>query len=144
MKVPSGVYITPKVEGPGASGIRNVLVARLDAIDSATPPDPLKTFKAASEAEQARRGAVVLRAARKLYRQRFGNLNDCVSEAGQGGIEGEYARRILRAVLHEWNLLAWSEYRFRKRAEVYRALDAAIRRAEARRGGWSVTGTRAA
>lgn len=86
----------------------------------------------------------MLRATRKLYRARSGDLIHCINASGNGGIEAEYARRVLRVVLVEWNLMAWAQAKHRKRAEVYRALDAAIAKAEARRGGWQVTGSRAA
>lgn len=101
-------------------------------------PEAIKPFSAASREEQLRRANVVLRASRKLYRQRFGPLWQCVQTAGDARIEAEYARRLLRAMLLENDLPLWEAHPTRKRAEVYRLIDAAIRRSDQRHGGWLV------
>lgn len=74
-----------------------------------------------------------------MYRARFGPLWQCIQKAGDGRLECEYARRLLRTLLNEQNLPAWEAHPSRRRADVYRLLDAAIRRSRCLRGGWLVS-----
>lgn len=109
-------------------------------------PEGIKPFQRASPEEQLRRANVVLRAVRRLYRARFGALWECLQAEPHGGnIEAEYARRLLRVMLNDNNLPAWERHPSRKRADVYRLLDAAIRRSSMLKGGWfcAVPGGRA-
>lgn len=83
----------------------------------------------------------MLIAARRLYRARFGPLWDCIREAGRGTIEGYYAERLMRCFAGG-PLPQWEENPLVMRAEVYRAVDRAIRRSSPRAGGWLVSASR--
>lgn len=59
------------------------------------------------------------------------------------GINGEHARRIIRRLLLEHDLVAWNNHPLRRKGDVLRLLERAVRVAEGRtqhRGGWVVTG----
>lgn len=106
---------------------------------SSTPmPDGIRPFQSASPEEQFRRAHVVLVGARRLYGEKFGELWECIQTAGDGRIECEYARRLLRAMLGEYDLPGWERNHTRRRADVYRLLDAAIRKSRQLKGGWFV------
>jgi hypothetical protein len=85
----------------------------------------------------------VLLKARRLFKG--GELlTAAISQAGDGGIECEYARRVLREVLGEWNLLEWSDRRRRTNHEVFRAIDRAVAVCSKAKhaGGWHVSAKR--
>lgn len=110
----------------------------------AAQPEQLKPFQKAGPEEQLRRAREVLRAARILYKGRYGTLQFCIRTAGAGvngspTLEGYYAERLLRPYTQALNLGDWEGERHRRRVDVFRALDAAIKRASALRGGWFVT-----
>lgn len=92
---------------------------------------------------QRERALPVLIKARALFKNGM-SLIGAIAEAGGARIEAEYARRALRDVLNEPNLLGWSENKFRRRYEIFKALDRAIARCSKtkHRGGWNVTSIR--
>lgn len=75
--------------------------------------------------------------ARRKYRNHQGPLWECVRTSGEN-LATEYAMRLLRALAKEPHLPAWEQHPARVRADVYRLLDAAIRRSRRLRGGWLV------
>lgn len=108
-------------------------------------PDGLKPFKAASPTEKLRRANRVLREARKLYRARYGCVVSCINASNVAApIDCEYAKQLLRSLVGECNISGvnghggWENSPTTKRADVYRLLDAAIRRSDLRHGGWIV------
>lgn len=108
---------------------------------SPTTPSPqgIRPFQVASADEQLRRAHVVLLEARSLYRERQGTLAQCLQMVETDLLSIEYARRLLRALtLNAWNPFTWEQDPTRKRADVYRLIDAAIRRSRRLRGGWFV------
>ncbi len=102
-------------------------------------PDAIKPFRAAPPEEQLRRAHVVLLEARSLYKDRAGALSDCLQQTSADLLSIEFARRLLRTLTFgQWNPFTWEQDPTRKRADVYRLLDAAIRRSRQWRGGWFV------
>lgn len=99
-------------------------------------PDPLAGFTAASPEEKKRRALRVLLNARRLYKQRAGDLHVCLSD---GSLESWWAKEILRGIVGELDLSLWERHAYGGRAEVYRVLDRAIRRCRQLRGGWFVS-----
>lgn len=94
-----------------------------------------------SEAEQLRAALPVLVAARQQVVAGTPPL-EAIAEAGRAGIVAEYARRALRLVVCDQNLLAWQSHPATVQSARTRALDKAIRvarRAFGKRGGWTVT-----
>lgn len=89
--------------------------------------------------EQRARARVVLLSAANLYRDRRGTLVDCISRAADP-LDAEFARRVLRGVLWEQNLPEWEAHPMRRRSDVWRALNTAIRWCSRRAGGWRVGG----
>lgn len=90
--------------------------------------------------EQRARAKPVLLKARALFKA-GASLIDSIIAAGGGRIECEYARRALREVTGEPNLMAWSEHFKRTRHDVFRALDRAVALCSKaqHRGGWTVS-----
>lgn len=95
---------------------------------------------ALSTTEQRARARIVLLSAADLYREKRGSLLDCVKLAAANLIDAEYARRVLRGVLWENNLVEWEAHPMRRRSDVWRVLRTAIRWCSRRAGGWRVTG----
>jgi hypothetical protein len=93
-----------------------------------------------STTEQRARARVVLLSAADLYRERRGSLLDCVKLAAVDFIDAEFARRVLRGVLWTNNLIEWEAHPIRRRSDVWRALQTAIRWCSRRSGGWRVGG----
>jgi hypothetical protein len=93
-----------------------------------------------STTEQRARARSVLVSAANLYRERRGSLLDCLKLATDSTLDLEYARRVLRGVLWENNLVEWETHPMRRRADVWRALRLAIRWCSRRAGGWRVGG----
>jgi hypothetical protein len=91
--------------------------------------------------EQRARARIVLLSAADLYRERRGTLTECIATAAATFLDAEYARRVLRGVLWENNLPGWEVHPARRRSDVWRALQRAIRWCSRRAGGWSVGGT---
>ncbi len=94
-----------------------------------------------SQSEQLHRALPVLEAARRDVVAGDDPLN-AIAQAGRSGIECEYARRALRLVLFEWNLLSWQESKGLRKSDKTRAFDRAIRlcrRVKGRKGGWRVS-----
>jgi hypothetical protein len=90
---------------------------------------------------QRARALGVLRAAAVFYRARKGTLAHCVVlGAGDEILDAEYARRVLRGVLWEQDLVGWESHPARRRSEVWRTLNTAIRWCSRRAGGWRVGG----
>lgn len=109
------------------------LVAMPDALTEAkrwTPP-PVK--------EQRKAALPVLQKTRSMFKAGM-PLLPALAEAGGARIESEYARRALREVTGEWNLMSWADHFRRTRHDVFRALDRAIAlcKASVHRGGWRV------
>lgn len=90
--------------------------------------------------EQRARALPVLLKARGLFKSGM-SLIGAVAEAGGARIESEYARRALREVLGEPDLMRWSEALKRTRHDVFRAIDRAVALCSKaqHRGGWNVT-----
>ena len=113
--------------------------------------------------EQDRLAAPVLRAALALVRSGWCRSASAVDASGReclypkqrpvawslygavaehGGIEAEYARRVLRRLLFDHDLVAWNNFPTRKRGEVLALLERAVKVASGRaqhKGGWSVS-----
>lgn len=90
---------------------------------------------------QRARALGVLLAAAVFYRARKGTLSECVAlGAGDEPLDAEYARRVLRGVLWEQDLIGWEAHPTRRRAEVWRVLKTGIRWCSRRTGGWRVGG----
>lgn len=69
------------------------------------------------------------------------SLVGAVRTAGAGGLVAEYALRLLKNVVGEWNLGDWNDNPVRTRAQVVALLDASVEAAGGaprRRGGWVV------
>lgn len=112
-------------------------------------------FRRLTEQERAREASPVLLEARRLIiadgwcqgalrdaRGRW-SLYGAIAEAGEGRIQAEYAREVLRDTLRRQDLPAWNDAPERLRSEVTEALARAERRARRvgglnRRGGWAV------
>lgn len=112
----------------------------LPAVGTSIVPPPEEIRFAPPSVDEQRRAAVpVLVAARALVKSGSDMLS-AIAEAGRGGIVCEYARRAVRTVLKEWNLLAWQEHPARKRADVFQAIDRALVLCQRKdhRGGWFV------
>lgn len=77
----------------------------------------------------------------ELYRERRGQMLDCVALAAATFLDAEYARRVLRGVLWTQDLLTWEQHPMRRRADVWRAFRVALRWCSRRAGGWSVGGS---
>jgi hypothetical protein len=90
--------------------------------------------------EQRERALPVLLKARALFKSGL-SLVGALAEAGHARIESEYARRALREVLGEPDLMRWSEHNKRTRHEVFRAIDRAVALCSKsqHRGGWRVS-----
>jgi hypothetical protein len=99
-------------------------------------PDQLRPFVSASPEEKKRRALRVLLEARRLYRDRKGTLEACLSD---GTLESWWAKEILRGIVWERNLTEWERHPKTKRADVYKAVDRAIRKCRQLRGGWFVS-----
>lgn len=95
---------------------------------------------AATTAEQRVRARAVFLAAANLYRAKHGALLDCIDAASADPLERLYALRVLRGVLWQADLAGWEAHPMRRRAEVWRVLNIAIRWCSRRSGGWSVRG----
>jgi trehalose utilization protein len=67
-------------------------------------------------------------------------LLECIVQAAPSVLHAEYARRVLRGVLWDLDLPGWEAHPTRRRADVWRALNTAIRWCSRRAGGWSVSG----
>jgi hypothetical protein len=102
-------------------------------------PEVLKWQPPPVEEQRARAKPVLLKA-RALFKD-GASLVDSIIEAGGGRIECEYARRAIREVTGEPNLMAWSEHFRRTRHEVFKAFDRAVALCSKaqHRGGWNVT-----
>ena len=91
-------------------------------------PDALLSYGHASPREQLRRTRVALEGLRALYRKRFASLSGCLFFMARvpkvPGEPVESARRVLFAVAGTTDLAAWE--RATARADVHRALDAAV------------------
>lgn len=90
--------------------------------------------------EQRARARVVLLAAADLYRAKHGSLLACVGTAATSPLDSVFTQRVLRGVLWERDLAGWEAHPMRRRADVWRALNTAIRWCSRRVGGWSVRG----
>lgn len=103
------------------------------------------TWKPPAVEVQRERAIPILRATRDFFKAGT-SLLGALAEAGGARIESEYARRALRDVLGEWNLMAWAEHPRRTRHEVFRAIDRALTlcRPSSQRGGWNVSKIKAA
>ena len=69
-------------------------------------------------------------------------LSAAISAAGSAGIESEYARQLLRRLLHEHDLVRWNNHPTRTKAQVLSLLERAVTVADGRvrlRGGWRVS-----
>lgn len=108
----------------------------LSDADAAGMPDQLRPFQHASPEEKKRRALRVLLEGRRLYRDRKGNLEECLSD---GSLESWWAKEILRGIVWERDLTGWAAHPKTRRADVYRALDKAIRRCRQLRGGWFIS-----
>jgi hypothetical protein len=97
-------------------------------------------MSALTTAEQRARALIVLRSAADLYREKRGLLFDCIKLAAASFVDAEYARRVLRGVLWTQDLPEWETHPMRRRADVWRALNLAIRWCSRRAGGWRVNG----
>lgn len=62
-----------------------------------------------------------------------------VAGSGVDLLSVEYARRLLRALTrHEWNPFTWEQNPNRRRDDVHKLINRAIRRSRLLRGGWFV------
>ena len=93
-----------------------------------------------STSEQRARARIVLQSAADLYREKRGTLCECVKLAAADFLDAEFARRVLRGVLWTQNLVEWEAHPMRRRSDVWRALNTAIRWCSRRAGGWRVGG----
>lgn len=68
------------------------------------------------------------------------SLAGAIATAGQGSLDGERARQLLRRLTGEHNLVAWNDFPLRTKKEVIALLDRATVAAGGRphRGGWRV------
>lgn len=82
----------------------------------------------------------VLIAAADLYRAREGTLLACIDRAAKNSLEVLFSRRVLRGVLWLQDLAGWEDHPMRRRADVWRVLNIAIRWCSRRAGGWRVGG----
>lgn len=89
---------------------------------------------------QRDRARIVLLSAADLYREKRGTLLDCVKLAAVDFLDAEFARRVLRGVLWTQNLVEWEAHPMRRRSDVWRALNTAVRWCSRRAGGWCVGG----
>lgn len=108
--------------------------------ENKTPAPPEIRFAPASVDEQRRLAIPVLIAARAMVKEGE-PLVLALAAAGDGRIVSEYARRAVRTVLKEPNLLGWQEHPGRTNHDVLRALDRAIAlcRRKGHAGGWLVS-----
>lgn len=90
--------------------------------------------------EQRARALVVFRAAAILYRARAGTLLACLDSASGDALDVLFSQRVLRGVLWDRDLAGWEAHPTRRRADVWRALNTAIRWCSRRTGGWQVRG----
>lgn len=67
------------------------------------------------------------------------SLHGAIAEAGEGRIQGEYARRAMRDALWFVDLPGWNDKPERERREVLRAFARAIAICRPHRGGWTVS-----
>lgn len=93
-----------------------------------------------STAQQRVHARAVLVAAADLYRRRKGTLLACVDIAAKDPLGVLFSRRVLRGVLWLTDLAGWEAHPMRRRADVWRALNTAIRWCSRRSGGWQVGG----
>ena len=103
----------------------------------------MSAFSPLSPDAQAAAALPVLIAARQLVVHEGEEPLQAIAVASNSGISGEYARRILRGVLYEANLLAWQSNPATLKSDKRRAFDRAIvaaRRLSRRRGGWNTSG----
>ena len=111
-------------------------VISAEVAEVACPPG-IRPFQRASPEEQLRRAHVVLLEARSLYKDRRGTLAECLMASRADLLSIEFARRLIRVLtLQQWNPFTWEQTK--TRGDVYRLLDAAIRRSRQLRGGWFV------
>ncbi len=99
-------------------------------------PEGLRPFEAAPPDERKRRALRVLLEARKKYRERFGTLEECLSD---GTLESWWAKQILRSYVACLDLTQWEREQHQPRCTVYRTLDACIRVCRQQHGGWFVS-----
>lgn len=90
--------------------------------------------------EQRAIARVVLLGAADLYRARKGSLLACIDAAAKDSYGVLFSRRVLQGVLWLRDLAGWEAHPMRRRAEVWRALNTAIRWCSRRAGGWRVSG----
>jgi len=93
-----------------------------------------------STADQRVRARVVLVAAAEFYRSKFGTLLACIDRAAKDALDVVFTRRVLRGVLWLSDLAGWESHPMRRRSDVWRALNTAIRWCSRRPGGWQVRG----
>lgn len=69
------------------------------------------------------------------------SLNGALQLGAKTPLETYFAREVVRRILHEVDFTAWNDHPFRCRADVVRALKAALKicRTHVRRGGWQVS-----
>lgn len=120
--------------GSAASGDR--LQHVLGAVQPGPMPEPLRQFESAPPEERKRRALRVLLAGRKLYRAGHVDMEACLSD---GTLESWWAKEVVRDLICERNIAQWSTTYPRRRADVYRVFDAAIRHCRQLRGGWFVS-----
>ena len=98
-------------------------------------------MKTLTTGEQRARARRVLDGAARLYRQKRGSLIVCLDLVPTPNmLDVEYARRVLRGVLWLSDLASWEAHPMRRRADVWRAINTAIRWCSRRAGGWAVRG----
>ncbi len=107
-------------------------------------PDELRPYHLASTREKTRRMHSALTTARKLYREKFGSLIECLQQAAFEGKAAPtpaawHARQLLKSLHWGGNLEGWSIHATTRRAEIYDLLDKAIRQTRQMRGGWLVS-----
>ncbi len=90
--------------------------------------------------QQRAKARVVLLAAAKLYRAKAGTLLVCIDRAAKDSLDVLFTRRVLRGVLWLADLAGWEAHPMRRRSDVWRALNTAIRWCSRRLGGWQVRG----
>jgi hypothetical protein len=108
--------------------------------ENKTPAPAELRFAPAPVEEQRRLALPVLVKARELIKQGE-PLVFALAGAGDGRIVSEYARRAVRTVLKEPNLLGWQEHPGRTNHDVLRAVDRAIAlcKRKGHAGGWLVS-----
>lgn len=111
---------------------------RLGNVKGVEIPDSLQSFIRASQGERDRRVRRVLAQAWAHYRAGEVSLIDSINAASGGGVEGEYAKRFMRAVLLRLDLDDWEKHPSRVRADVHRLFRVTIGRLTPHRGGWLV------